>query len=671
MNALPLLLLALAPADTLIPLATLLAPPAILMPRLHPAGTQVAYVAPLDGVQNLFVASVAAPAQGRPVTRYTDRGVQPSDVSGNATYHWMAGGKYLVFLRDTNGDENHHLIRVEVATGTVTDLTPEGKFQVRIIQVSPRRPNQVLIGINDRVPALHDPYVVDVETGKRTLVERNDRFYGYVADDDFRLRLAIGVSAEGAIILHKSVGDGTWATWRSLPPGESPGKAIGFDRTGRVLYATDSHERNTAAVIGFDLTTGAEQLVAADTLVDIGDVLLDPLTGRVQAYSTNYERVAWHPLDPMLQADFAALRRVRDGDLHVDDRSADGRKWLVRFTLSDAPETYYLYDRSTRRAAKLFVSTPALAGLPMARTHVTRMTTSDGVELISYLTLPRGADPKGDGRPAKPVPMVVLAHGGPTDERAQYGFFPFLQWLANRGYAVLNVNFRGSPGFGKKFLEAERHEWGGRMNLDVVEQVAWAVQQGIAPRDKVAIMGGSYGGYETLAALAFTPDVFACGVDVVGPSDLETFMANIPPYWSFEHVAYRLGDPRTPEGVALLRERSPIRRVDQIRARLLIGQGANDVRVKQAQSDSMARRLDERGVKVTYALYPDEGHGFLRPENDLSFFGIAEVFLKECLGGRARPLTTELLKGSSIQVPVGARHIPGLEDVLNAVTKRP
>jgi dipeptidyl aminopeptidase/acylaminoacyl peptidase len=177
-------------------------------------------------------------------------------------------------------------------------------------------------------------------------------------------------------------------------------------------------------------------------------------------------------------------------------------------------------------------------------------------------------------------------------------------------------------------------------------------------------MGGSYGGYETLAALAFTPDVFACGVDVVGPSDLETFIANIPPYWSFEHVTYRLGDPRTPEGVALLRERSPIRKVDQIKASLLIGQGANDVRVRQAQSDSIARRLDERGVKVTYALYPDEGHGFLRPENNAAFFRIAEVFLQQCLGGRAMPITAESLKGSSIQLPVGARHIPGLEEAL-------
>jgi len=258
---------------------------------------------------------------------------------------------------------------------------------------------------------------------------------------------------------------------------------------------------------------------------------------------------------------------------------------------------------------------------------------------------------------------VMIVHGGPGDERAQYGFFPLIQWLNNRGYAVMTVNFRGSPGFGKKFVNAEQLEWGGRMQDDLVDQAKWAVDHGVARQDGIALLGGSYGGYATLCGMTFTPDVFACGIDVVGPADLETFMSTIPKTWSLDHFAKRVGDPRTPEGRALLRSRSPIHYVNQVTKPLLIAQGSNDSRVPQAQSDRMARALDSLGVAVTYLVYPDEGHGFLRAENNRSFYAITDQFLAKCLGGRAAPITDQL-EGSSVLVPVGAARIPGLEQAL-------
>ncbi|MCH8166145.1 MAG: S9 family peptidase, partial [Planctomycetes bacterium] len=286
----------------------------------------------------------------------------------------------------------------------------------------------------------------------------------------------------------------------------------------------------------------------------------------------------------------------------------------------------------------------------------------DRLKLVSYYTLPVGSDADGDGRPEQPLPMVLWVHGGPW-WRDFWGYDPVHQWLANRGYAVLSVNFRGSTGFGKKFINAANMEWGGRMQLDLLDGVRWAVKKKIADPQKVAIMGGSYGGYATLVGMTFTPETFACGVDIVGPSNLVTFMETMPPYWEpfVELWATRVGDHRTPEGRSFLAQRSPLTFADRIARPLLIGHGANDPRVKQAESDQIVEIMQEQNIPVTYVLYPDEGHGFARPENRLSFFAVAEAFLAEHLGGRYEPIGDDF-EGSSISVPVGADQIPGLRE---------
>ncbi|NLB57614.1 MAG: S9 family peptidase, partial [Gammaproteobacteria bacterium] len=416
-----------------------------------------------------------------------------------------------------------------------------------------------------------------------------------------------------------------------------------------------------------DTASGERTLVHEDARADIGGSLSDPATGEVQAVSVNYLRDEWTVLDDDIAADLEKLEQIGPGEVGVGSRTLDDRTWIVTYSAAEAPAKYYRYDRDSGDLEELFSARPALDGMPLVPMWPVELTSRDGLNLVSYLTLPAHADPDGDGKPDTAVPMVLLVHGGPW-ARDYYGYSGYDQWLANRGYAVLSVNFRGSTGFGKDFTNAGDGEWGKKMHDDLIDAVQWAVTEGVTTEDKVAIMGGSYGGYATLAGLTFTPDTFACGVDIVGPSNLNTLLATVPPYWAsfFEQLARRMGDPRTEEGRAWLTERSPLTHVDSISKPLLIGQGANDPRVKQDESDQIVNAMTEKQIPVTYVLFPDEGHGFARPENNMAFNAVAEGFLGQCLGGRAEPIGD--LAGSSIEVPTGADIVPGLAEALEAHT---
>ncbi len=312
----------------------------------------------------------------------------------------------------------------------------------------------------------------------------------------------------------------------------------------------------------------------------------------------------------------------------------------------------------------MFTNRQELEKVKLSKMYPLIIKSRDGLNLVSYLTLPYWADPDNDSRPKKPLPMVLFVHGGPW-ARDSWGLNSAHQWLANRGYAVLSVNYRGSTGFGKDFINAANREWAGKMHDDLIDAVNWAIKQKIADKNRVAIMGGSYGGYATLVGMTFTPEVFACGVDIVGPSNLRTLLETIPPYWKpmMEMWATRVGDPRTEEGRKFLDSRSPLTYVDRICRPLLIGQGANDPRVKQSESDQIVQAMQEKNIPVTYVLYSDEGHGFARPENRLSFFAVAEIFLAQHLGGRFQEIGDDF-QGSTIAVPHGAEHIPGLSEAL-------
>ena len=312
----------------------------------------------------------------------------------------------------------------------------------------------------------------------------------------------------------------------------------------------------------------------------------------------------------------------------------------------------------------MFVNRASLKGLPLVHMHPLVIKSRDGLDLVCYLSLPREVDPDQDGKPDSPCPLVLNVHGGPW-ARDSWGYDPECQLLANRGYAMLQVNYRGSSGFGKSFLNAGNREWAGKMHDDLLDAVDWAVREKVADPKRIAIMGGSYGGYATLVGLTFTPEVFACGVDIVGPSNILTLLSTIPPYWEPAKQMFRdrVGDFSSDEGRQFLLSRSPLSHVEKIQRPLLIGQGAQDPRVKQAEADQIVKAMQEKKIPVTYVLYPDEGHGFVRPENRLSFYAVTEAFLAEHLGGRAEPFG-DAFGGSSLQVPVGANGVKGLTAAL-------
>ena len=660
--------LVLAPArahgqDALIPLQTLLGPPQIEAPQLSPDGRFVSWIAPFEGVANLWIAPVDSMSRAHAVTHETGRGLQAFDVSGNVLHHWTWDSRSIVYPKDKDGNENWNWYVLDPETGLTFNATPRESSQVRLVALGEREPRVALMGFNDRDPARHDLYRLDLDSGGLTRMQTNYRFVMMYADHNLRPRIAAEVTPEGQVAVFRSRGEGTWQPVDSSGLGDEPRKPVGFDQANGVLYAMSTTGRNTSALAAWDMTGGPSKVLAADARVDVGHVLLDPVSGKPQAYSTNYTRVEWHAIDPAVKPDLERLARATVGDFDVVNRSRDDHRWLVHVTRDDGPETWLLYERPAGTLRKLFVSHPALEGLPLSKLHPVVIRSRDSLDLVSYVSLPRWTDPDGDGVPTTPLPTVMLVHGGPGDERAEYGFAPFLQWLTNRGYAVLNVNFRGSPGFGKAFVDAERLEWGGKMNLDLVDQAQWAVAHGISDPKRIAIMGGSYGGYATLCAMTLTPGMFACAIDVVGPANLESFIARMPKTWSLDHLARRIGDPRTPEGLAHLRSRSPIHFVDRVHEPMLVAQGANDARVAQAESDSMVAALDRQGVRVTYLLYPDEGHGFLRPGNSSAFYAVTEAFLAANLGGRCEPLSNQL-DDSSVQVPVGVERVPGLREAL-------
>ncbi|HXV76636.1 MAG TPA: S9 family peptidase [Candidatus Polarisedimenticolaceae bacterium] len=623
-------------------------------------GSKIAWLAPVDDVLNVWVADADDPTAGSPVTNDTDRGIR--------IYFWAPTNQHVVYVQDEGGDEDWQVYLTDVATRETRNLTPIDGVQARVAAVHHDFPNEIIVALNDRDPRHHDLYRVNLTTGERTLIEKNeDGFIEYTIDDDFNVRLATKVTQDGGAEVFKRSLTGKWESYATIPSDDVlTTKPLGFDASGNVLYWIDSRGRDTAALLEVDLSSNASQVLGTSDKADVSDVMIHPTTSEVEAVAYTYDRKNWDVLDEAVAKDMEFLRTVTDGETEVQDRTLDDRTWIVSYELDDGPVQYYLYDRDAGKADYLFSNRPALEELPLAEMHPVVIAARDGVQLVSYYTLPVWSDSTGDGIPEQPLPMALVVHGGPW-ARDDWGYNSLHQWLANRGYAVLSVNFRGSTGLGKAHVNAGNLEWAGKMHDDLIDAVDWAVERGIAQRDKVAIMGGSYGGYATLVGLTFTPDVFACGVDIVGPSNLNTLIESIPPYWEpmIELFAARVGDSRTETGRTLLEERSPLRHADRIERPLLIGQGANDPRVKQAEADQIVAAMQTKEIPVTYVLYPDEGHGFARPENRLSFFAVSEAFLAGHLGGRIEPVGDDFAD-SSIQVVEGAELIAGLTEALGA-----
>ncbi|MBD3729731.1 MAG: S9 family peptidase [Sphingomonadales bacterium] len=646
------------PAAPLISRDALFGNPSRSSGQLSPDGKWLSWLAPKDGVMNVWLAPASDPAAARAMTEATDRPIRQ--------YFWAPDSKSLLYVQDKGGDENFLLYGIDIATGKETTLTPFEKTRVQIVGTSEHRRDKVLVGLNNRDARFHDVYLLDLNTGQLTEVMENNRYAGFLADDSLTLRMAIAPNAAGGMDFFPIV-DGkvaeTPAESTTLEDALTTSPA-GYTTDGKTLYWIDSRGRNTAALIAQDVASGERKVIAADDKADIGGTLTDPATGVVQAYSVDYLKTEWTAIDPAIKASLDFLDSKLEGEFGVQSRTQDDSKWIVWNDPVTSPSKTYIYDRTAGTLTEFYTTRPELAGAPLQPMHALELKSRDGLTLPSYLTLPPGSDADGDGVPDHPVPMVLLVHGGPW-ARDGYGYNGYHQWLANRGYAVLSVNYRGSTGFGKDFITAANLQWGRKMHDDLIDATQWAIDSGIAPKDKVAIMGGSYGGYATLAGLTFTPTTFACGVDIVGPSNLETLLKTIPPYWVpvVEQFHQRMGNPNTPEGLAMLKERSPLYSADKIVRPLLIGQGANDPRVNKAESDQIADAMKARNIPVTYILFPDEGHGFAKPTNNIAFNAITENFLSTCLGGRSEGIGATL-GGSTAEVVDGAQYVHGLEAAL-------
>ena len=610
----------------LIPRQVLFGNPERISPRISPNGTSLAWIAPHEGVLNVWLAPVGADGvhwdAAQVVTNDTDRGIR--------VFRWAHDGYHLLYLPDSGGDENWRLYDADLRTMQYRDLTPFEGVQAQILATEKKHPSEVLVGLNRDNPALHDVYRLDLITGDLVKEVENPGFAGWVADTELVIRAGVELNPHnGAMVVH--VRDGNSDAWRvvlSVPFEDTLTSApMAISADGASMLALSSAGADTGRLVRIDLATGAQEVLAEDPDADVSGVRVHPDTREPQIVTWVKERMEYRVLDPSVEADVAAVRALHPGDPDIVAEDDSDTVWLIGFTNDAGPVPYFLYDRQRREGRFLFDHQPELSRYELAPMEPFSYTARDGLTIHGYVTFPPGAGRTG-------LPMVLNVHGGPWG-RDNWGFDSEAQWLANRGYMCVQVNFRGSTGYGKAFVNAGDREWGAAMQDDLTDAVAFAVAQGWADPDRVAIFGGSYGGYAALAGVAFTPDLYRCAVDIVGPSNLKTLIETIPPYWHPQIALFhrRVGNPET--DAEFLWSRSPLSRAAGIHTPLLIAQGANDPRVKQAESEQIVAALRDAGIDYEYMLFPDEGHGFAKPTNRLRFYAAAERFLARHLGGRA------------------------------------
>jgi dipeptidyl aminopeptidase/acylaminoacyl peptidase len=603
----------------LIPRDVLFGNPSRVNPSISLDGTRLSYLAPHEGVMNLWVRTIGQ-ENDRPITFDQGRGI--------LGYFWAPNGDQLLYIQDKNGDENYHIYSVPAAGGDARDLTPVDGVRAEIVSVVKEIPDEILIGLNDRNPQLHDLYRLNVRTGDRKLEVQND--LGAVSwgiDRTLTVRLAVVPTSDGGFSVQKRNG-AEWGEFLKIPSSDALGTELGgFMSDNRTFYVTTPIGVNAAELRAYDIETGEYKVVASDPHYDVSYFIRHPDTYAVQAVSFEKDRLEWKILDPALEPHFAELRKLSPGDFFLVGRDRQARVWIVAFNDDRGPVRYYAYDTRSKKAEFLFVHQPELEGLGLAEMKPAQFSARDGLTIHGYLTLPPGSNEKD-------LPTVLNVHGGPW-YRDSWGYNPEAQWLANRGYACLQVNFRGSTGYGKEFVNAGDREWGGKMQDDLSDAVAWLIREGVSDPKRIAIYGGSYGGYATLCGMSMTPELYACGISMVGPSNLITFIQTIPPYWAPMKAVFaqRVGDLE--KDTEFLKARSPLTHVDRIRAPLFIAQGANDPRVNRAESLQIVDAMKQAGKPVEYLEFPDEGHGFARPENRIRFYAAAEKFLARHLGGRS------------------------------------
>jgi dipeptidyl aminopeptidase/acylaminoacyl peptidase len=600
--------------------------------KVSPDGKYISYVAPLEGVLNIFVAPVNNLSKAEAVTFDKGRGIR--------SYDWLVSSEELIYGQDTDGDENTILYHVNLTEKNVTQITKKGVLS-KLVKVSKKHPDEVLFVQNERNKSYFDIVKFNSKTKSQDLIYENNEYAGFILDEDLGMRFSSKNLPNGDIQIDEYL-DGKMSPFKTIKfdDMETSGP-YSLNAAGDKLFMLDSSGADKAKLYSIDLQTKQSSLIGGNDKADISGVILHPETMEVQAYSYEYDITKIDVVDSAIKEDIDYLTKLSTGDLNIVSRSLDDKVWIVGYDNDDKPFSYYKYDKDAKQAEFLFTHNAELAKYKLNKMHPLIIKARDGLEMVSYLTLPAGIELDGAFKASQPKPMVLYVHGGPV-ARDSFGYNPVHQWLSNRGYAVLSVNYRASSGFGKEFIRKGDGEWSGKMHNDLLDAVSWAINNGITEKDKVAIFGGSYGGYATLVGLTMTPDIFACGVDIVGPSNLKTLYDSIPPYWEPYIMALRrrfgLSLETKDLDLNLLARVSPITYVDHIKKPILIAQGANDPRVKQAESEQIVEKMKEKKIPYTYLLYKNEGHGFARPENKASFYANAEEFLARVFGKKFEPV---------------------------------
>ena len=592
-------------------------------PVLSPGGNEIAYIAPYNGVGNIWVKTVG---------KNDDRVVTQDANNGIGFCFWQADGEHVLYYQDHSGDENRHLVQTNIRTGITKDLTPFPGARAMGLIDDPRHPDTLLIHINARDESLFDLYSLDLSSGSLKLeVENPGDVAQFYADHQLRVRAAYVAKPDNSAEIR--VRDGLKDPWRSLidwGPDEMNSDftgVAGFNADDSKIWIITSLGANAERLLEVDIRTGDRRVLSEDPQFDVTRLMVNPPRNTLEAVGYEKERMTWLFLDPEVREDFAALGKIRDGEIDIRGRDRSDRIWLVRFEASDRPTTYYHFDRSAKKAVFLFSEDPKLEKFHLAKMDPIQFRSQDGMTIYGYLSLPVDI-------PARNLPLIVQVHGGPWTRDSWRLDFP-VQCLANRGYAVLQVNFRGSTGFGKAYQNAGNLEWGGKVILDLLDGKNWVIAQGIADPKRIAIMGGSFGGYTVLAALAFHPQEFACGIAMNAISDANLFIESMPRHWTVSKARFETRMGKDPE---FLKTISPLQRATQVVRPLLIMHNANDVRVKLEHSDRMVAALRTARKDVTYLVFPNAGHvSGGTSANFLRRWAAIEAFLGKYLGGRVEP----------------------------------
>jgi dipeptidyl aminopeptidase/acylaminoacyl peptidase len=639
--------------DKLIPRKIIFGNPDKANVQISNDGKYISYLSNKSGVLNIFIAPTSDITNAKSITNDTKRGIR--------SYFWSYDNSHILYLKDNNGDENERIHKININTLKDTLMTPENGVKAIILKNSYKFPNEIIIGLNQRKKEYFDIYKLNIQNDKLLLVYENNKYINFNIDDNYQIKFGDHPMEDGGNQIYLFDGKVETPFLKISHEDSKTTGMVGFTEKGDKAYFVSSIDRDVSGLFLLDLKTKNKELIYSNAKADIENIILQPKTNQLQAISYSYLKHDYKSIDAKFEEDYNILKKIsKNVEIIIKSRDLEDSKWLVVFDYDNKPIQYYLYDRTSKKATFLFSNKDELSNYSLTKMHPVVIKARDGLDLVSYISIPNDIKKsKNDYKTTMPAPMVLLVHGGPN-ARDYWGLNSTHQWLSNRGYVVLSVNYRGSTGFGKNFINAGNGEWAAKMHDDLIDAVDWAVSEKIADKDRIAIMGGSYGGYATLVGLTFTPDIFACGVDIVGPSNLITLVNSVPEYWKPVINSLKLmlgGDHKTKEGEEIYKKKSPLFYVDKITKPLLIGQGANDPRVKQAESDQIVDLMKKHKIPVVYALYPDEGHGFMRPENRLSFYAITEGFFAKYLGGRYEQIKNDF-ENSSILIKEGEDLLP-------------